>query len=83
MARYGIEFSPDGHFAENGMLSLLAYEGSNAASGRGTYSIDNYTLRLNYSDGRKISFSFFVFPEDQLQSRDSIHVNTYLLMFRR
>lgn len=65
------------------MLSLLAYGGANTAPGRGTYSIANYTLHLNYSDGRKIPLSFFIFPEDDLQSGNSIHVNTYLLTLRK
>ena len=79
LAQYGIQFSRDGHFAENGMLTLLAYAGSDTAPGRGTYSIDNYTLTLSYSDGRRISLSFFVFPQAELQERGTIHVNTYLL----
>jgi hypothetical protein len=79
LARYSIQFTPDGRFAENGMLNLVAYSGSNTSPGRGTYSISDYTLHLNYSDGRRISLSFFIFPEDELQSRNSIHVNTYLL----
>lgn len=83
LARYFIRFTPDGQFVENGMLSLVAYEGSNTAPGRGSYSIDRYTLHLNYSDGRRVPLSFFVFPSDELQKRGSIHVNTYLLLSQK
>jgi hypothetical protein len=83
MAQYFIRFTPDGRFAENGMLSPLAYSGSNTSPGRGTYSIDDYTLHLNYADGRRVPLSFFIFPEDDLQSRNSIHVNTYLLLLQK
>ena len=83
LARYYIKFSSDGHFAENGMLPLVAYDKPNNQPGQGTYSIENYTLHLNYADGRKISLSFFVFPEDELQKRSRLHVNTYPLVSQR
>lgn len=83
LARYFIQFTSDGRFAENGMLNLFAYSGSRTSPGKGTYSIDDYTLHLNYSDGRTIPLSFFIFPENDLQSRNSIHVNSYLLLLQR
>jgi hypothetical protein len=81
LAKYFIQFASDGHFAENGMLNLVAYRGPSTSPGSGTYSIGNNTLTLNYADGRKVALSFFVFPvvaEGQQPTR--IHVNTYALV---
>lgn len=81
LAQHFIRFSADGHFAENGMLPLLAYSGSNSSPGNGQYTISNNTLHLNYSDGRKIKLSFFIFSQDEAGERPAmIHVNTYVLL---
>lgn len=84
LARYFIRFAPDGRFAENGILPLLAYSRQNTSPGSGTYSIGNNTLHLNYSDGRKIAFSFFIFAQDEAGEHPGmIHLNTYALLANR
>lgn len=81
LARYFIRFTADGRFKENGMLNLVAYSGGNTSPGSGTYSIANNTLHLSYSDGRKISFSLFIFSQDEAGEQPRmIHVNTYALL---
>lgn len=81
LAQHFIRFSADGHFVENGMLPLLAYSGSNSSPGNGQYTISSNTLHLNYSDGRKIKLSFFIFSQDEAGERPGmIHVNTYVLL---
>ena len=81
LAKYFIKFASNGRFAENGMLNLFAYSGPNTSPGSGTYSIGNNTLTLNYSDGRTVALSFFVFPAvTDGQQPTRIHVNTYALV---
>lgn len=81
LANRAFLFTPDGRFAENGMLNLVAYSGSNTAQGGGYYRISNNTLTLNYSDGRRISLSFYIFPvRNEGQRPGSISVNTYTLV---
>lgn len=84
LARYALQFAPDGTFRENGMLTLLAYEGKDSRPGSGTYKIGDYSLKLFYQDGRRITFSFFIFPEVPAGQRPTrIHVNTYALVAGR
>jgi len=81
LARSYIRFTPDGRFAENGMLTLVAYSGSNSSPGSGSYHIKNNTLTLDYADGRRIPLSFFIFADEEgSQQPGLIHVNTYALL---
>jgi hypothetical protein len=85
LARYGIRFTPDGRFAENGMLPLVAYsltseKNISQAPGAGTYRIGKNTLTLSYADGRRIALSFFVWPAESGSMPTAIHVDTYRLV---
>jgi hypothetical protein len=81
LANRGIRFTSNGRFTENGMLSLLAYSGSNDSPGSGTYRIANNTITLSYSDGRKIPLSFYIFSKnDEGQRPQVINVDTYRLV---
>ena len=85
LARYGITFTPDGRFDENGMLPLIAYSLTDEkkisqAPGRGTYHIGKNTLTLRYDDGRSVSLSFFVWPDEPGSRPKAIHVETFRLV---
>lgn len=80
LAGHAIRFGPDGRFSENGMLPLVAYSGTDQSAGRGTYRIGNNTVTLRYDDGRTVSLSFFVWPNDPGARPAAIHVNTYRLV---
>ncbi len=56
-----IEFSADGKFVDKGAFVLnftMPDQYPERAPGNGSYEIKNFTLILNYSDGRKITKSF-------------------------
>lgn len=58
-----ITFSPDGRFDDHGALYLLRVETNFPFSlttepGAGTYAVKDYTLLLNYTDGRKYRIAF-------------------------
>jgi hypothetical protein len=58
-----IRFTADGQFEDNGALNLLRIETSfpfspTAEPGGGTYSVKDYTLLLEYKDGRKYRIAF-------------------------
>jgi len=57
-----ITFAPDGKFTDNGVVRILYHEYTDCLNpaitpGSGTYEIINYSLILNYSDGRKIKIA--------------------------
>ncbi|MEW6732481.1 MAG: hypothetical protein AB1489_14225 [Acidobacteriota bacterium] len=66
-----ITFGSDGRFTEQGFAnSGVATSNSRTSTninsrGSGTYRINNYTLQLNYDDGRKESCTFFVYPGNE------------------
>jgi hypothetical protein len=58
-----ITFTTDGRFTDNGALKVMYHEYIdclNAAllPGSGTYSVKDFTVTFNYSDGRKIKLAF-------------------------
>jgi hypothetical protein len=58
-----ITFTTDGRFTDNGAMKVLYHEYIdclNAAlmPGSGTYSVKDFTVTFNYSDGRKIKLAF-------------------------
>ncbi len=56
-----IEFSSNGSFTDKGAFVTnftMPYQNADRAPGNGTYEIKNFTLTLNYADGRKITKSF-------------------------
>lgn len=80
LAAHFIQFTPDGHFDDNGMLGLVFPDAKDPSPGRGTYQIGDNTLTLAYADGRAVALSFFVFGDDATKPQPhTIHVNTYSL----
>ncbi len=58
-----ISFTSDGRFTDNGAVKVLYHEyvdclNAALAPGSGSYEVKDYTLLLNYSDGRKIRLAF-------------------------
>jgi hypothetical protein len=59
-----INFFSNGKFEDEGIFKHLQYEDPTKKAGKGTYSIKNYSLYLNYDDGRPIQkFSIATFGE--------------------
>ena len=83
-----IAFNRNGQFAQQ---DFVGYVGSGSSansstssrrSGSGTYRILGNTLELNYSDGRREQYSFFVYPENVKEARPGLIVingTSYLL----
>ena len=58
-----ITFTADGKFTDNGALKILYHRSVDCINtardpGSGTYEIKNYSLILNYTDGREIRIAF-------------------------
>lgn len=56
-----IQFESNGNFSDKGAFVTnftMPYQDPQRAPGNGTYEIKNFTLTLNYSDGRKITKAF-------------------------
>ena len=54
-----LQFFPDGTFADNGVVeALLSINVEHPRFGRGTYTLQNNSVTLTYSDGRRIKRSF-------------------------
>ncbi|WP_346237602.1 hypothetical protein ABDK00_000800 [Niabella insulamsoli] len=56
-----IEFTADGGFVDKGAFVLnftMPYQYPERAPGKGLYEIKNFTLTLNYEDGRKVTKAF-------------------------
>lgn len=88
--REGIKFTPDGRFADEGVLKAAGVMVRDAAGnsdfddgapGRGTYRIANYTLELTYSNGRVKRTSFLLDPEMPKKAVTEFFLNTW--KFRR
>jgi hypothetical protein len=75
-----ITFSSNGQFEEQGFVgfagstSNVGSATSSRSSGSGTYRIVGNTLELNYSDGRRGRFTFFVYPENVKEPRPGLIV---------
>lgn len=81
----GIRFTRDGQFVDEGILDSktstavglagggvgIAYGFSSPHAGRGTYSINNYGLQLNYANGQMPNSVFFI---ELGSSRDNVQV---------
>ncbi len=80
LAARAFRFTSDGRFSEDSMLTLVAHTGADLAAGHGTYRIATNTLTLRYDDGRTVSLSFFIWPNDPGPRPAAIHVNTYRLV---
>lgn len=71
-----ITFTTDGRFTDKGALKVLYHqyvECVNAAllPGSGTYTVKDYTIHFNYSDGRKIKLAFIGTDYDKGNSSPS------------
>lgn len=69
--KQGIAFTPDGRFADDGVLKAAPvvhrdargnYTLDDGVPGRGTYRVGHYTLTLSYSDGRVKRVTFYLEP---------------------
>ncbi len=70
-----IEFSLDGNFIDKGAFVTnfsMPYQNPDRAPGNGTYTINKYTLILNYSDGRKITKAFSGVLNNQVNSNSEL-----------
>lgn len=86
-AQQGITFFPDGRFVDEGVFKAAFVMVRNpisghddfddGASGRGTYRIANFTLELNYSNGRTKRTSFFIEPGKPKTDVSEFKLNTY------
>jgi len=85
-AAHAITFTADGRFSDQGVLKDAAVmrrdvrgglQNDDGAPGSGTYFVGNYTLRLNYSDGR-VKRVFFVLGDGATKGDPrKIEINTY------
>jgi len=82
-----IRFKSDGTFVDEGLFSLVYYLGNDddtektLAPGSGTYELKDFTLILNYSDGRKrqTSFTFSIGPNSKDASGYVVICNGFVL----
>jgi len=73
-----LRFSPDGHFAESGVLPAVDFA---APPGSGSYDIKDNTLTLSYGDGRSVKISFLVFADEEGSRQPAtIRLNNYALL---
>jgi hypothetical protein len=86
-AQQGITFFRDGRFIDDGVLKAAFvmvrnplngnYDFDDGAPGRGTYRIANYTLELNYANGRTKRTSFLIEPGKPKTDISQFQLNTY------
>ena len=82
-----ISFNSNGQFVANNFVGFAASGGvaqaasSTTSSGQGSYQIIGNTITLSYSNGRKESFVFFVYPENEGERPELIVIGgvNYLL----
>ena len=56
-----LQFLPDGTFVDRGCIDqVLSIELNRPRFGSGTYRVGNYSLTLNYTDGRRLKKSFVI-----------------------
>ena len=65
--QFTIQFKKDGTFVDKGIFSSSLY---NCSSGKGTYSVKNYTITFNYDDGRVVQRLFSAPPTRNIASYD-------------
>ena len=65
--QFTIQFKNDGTFIDNGIFSTSTY---NCVSGKGTYSVENYTITFQYDDGRVVQRLFTAPPTRNIASHD-------------
>ena len=59
-----ITFTADGRFTDNGVVRTLYHDGTNCINpgfvpGSGNYTVKDFTVTFNYTDGRKVKIAFF------------------------
>lgn len=59
-----ITFTADGRFTDNGVVRTLYHDGTNCVNpgfvpGSGNYTVKDFTVTFNYTDGRKVKIAFF------------------------
>ena len=65
--QFVIEFRKNGTFDDRGIFSSSTYS---CKSGKGTYSIENYTITLKYDDGRVVQRLFSAPPTRNISNYD-------------
>ncbi len=84
-----ITFAPDGTFSEQG---VIGYAGSlyfleqgltPPSGGSGTYTIQDWTLTLRYTDGSVVTMFCFVLPDDDPRQPRQLLINTYFFQSQR
>ncbi len=65
--QFTIQFNKDGTFIDNGIFSTSTY---NCVSGKGIYSIENFTITFQYDDGRVVQRLFTAPPARNISSYD-------------
>lgn len=58
-----ITFTADGRFTDNGVVRTLYHDGTNCVNpgfipGSGNYTVKDFTVTFNYTDGRKVKIAF-------------------------
>ena len=58
-----ISFTADGKFNDNGVVRVLYHDNTTCINpgfkpGSGTYEVKDYTIKFNYTDGRKVKLAF-------------------------
>lgn len=91
LARRFIQFTPDGRFQDEGLVTTVA--GTDISDGNlhferergaGTYRLADFTLILHYADGYERDLPILIRPEDQNQAVPrAIFINTYVLVRRQ
>jgi hypothetical protein len=86
-ARAYIRFSPDGRFAEEGLLQHIGWKSlgtreeravAEVPRGSGTYNFGDSTLELRYDDGRVARINFYTFSEQLKEPRPKvIYINSF------
>ena len=75
-----ITFRRDGTFQESGIGTYIPAMDSRNIAGGGTYRIRNYSLYLDYADGRHRKLAYYLMPGDSGKEQPSqIVLNTYEL----
>ena len=59
-----ITFTADGKFTDDGVVRTLYHNGTNCVNpgfvpGSGNYTVKDFTVTFNYTDGRKVKIAFF------------------------
>jgi len=73
--QFSIYFRKDGTFDDRGIFSSLAggCTNCNCKAGKGTYSIENFTITFKYDDGRMVTRLFSAPPTRNPKSFDEVY----------